>query len=72
MNVLILIPWINGDEIKGLLQKIYKLCSTCRMDLIQRALERGGSQHSNARFRDAFGLFFASLEGFEVGKSHGF
>ena len=42
------------------------------MDLIQRALERGGSQYSNARFRDAFGPFSASIEGFEVKNSHGF
>ena len=36
------------------------------MDLIQSAFNSPMSQDSNARFRDLFGLFFTSLDNFEV------
>ena len=41
---------------------------TCRMDLIQSALDRGVSGASQKTFPDKFGSFLTSPDSFEVGR----
>ena len=68
LNVVVLILYNCEDEIQAMHIKIYIWCSTCRMNFIQRALERGVSPLSNARFLNNFEAFPAFVGGFEAKK----
>ena len=62
MNVVILGPWINGDEIQVLFMKIYIGTSTCRTHLIRCALDRSKSGLSAEFFPDILKAFLTSLD----------
>ena len=62
MNVVILGPWVNGDEIQVLFIKIYIGTSTCRTHLIRCALDRFKSQLSPEIFPDILKAFLTSLD----------
>ena len=66
MNAVILRCKVNGEKTLATYICLYILSSTCRTDLIQSALDRGGSGASGKNFSSKFGPFFASLGGFEV------
>ena len=62
MNVVILGPWINGDEIQKVFIKIYIGTSTCRTPLIRCALDRSKSGLSAEFFPDILKAFLTSLD----------
>ena len=62
MNVVILGPWINGDEIQKVFIKIYIGTSTCRTHLIRCALDRSKSGLSSEFFPDMLKAFLTSLD----------
>ena len=62
MNVVILGPWVNGDEIRVLFIKIYMGTSTCRTHLFRRALDRFKSGLSLEIFPDILKAFLTSLD----------
>ena len=68
MNEVILISWVKGDETHAFYinLRVYIIGSVCRMDFIQRALERVRSQLSNARSPNIFEPFLTFLDQLEV------
>ena len=62
MNVVILGPWNNGDEIQVVFIKIYIGTSTCRTHLIRCALDRSKSELSPEVFPDVLKAFRTSLD----------
>ena len=62
MNVVILGPWNNEDEILVLFIKIYIGTSTRRTHLIRCALDRSKSQLSPKFFLDILKAFLSSLD----------
>ena len=62
LNVVILGPWINGDEIQKVFIKIYIGTSTCRTHLIRCALDRSKSGLSPEFFPDILKAFLTSLD----------
>ena len=62
LNVVILGPWNNGDEIQVLFIKIYIGTSTCRTHLIRCALDRSKSGLSPEFFPDILKAFLTSLD----------
>ena len=68
MNAVILGSKVNEDETLATCICLYILGSTCRTDLIQRALDRTVPWQSNAPFPNVFGPFFTSLDDSEVAR----
>ena len=62
MNVVILGPWVNGDEIQVLFIKIYIGTSTRRTHLIRCALDRSKSRLSPEFFLDMLKAFLTALD----------
>ena len=62
MNVVILGPWVNGDEIQILFIKIYIGTFMCRMHLIRCALDRSKSGLSSEFFPDMLKACLTSLD----------
>ena len=62
LNVVILGPWNNEDEIQVLFIKIYIGASTCRTHLIRCALDRSKSELSPEFFPDMLKAFLTSLD----------
>ena len=62
LNVVILGPWNNEDEIQVLFIKIYIGASTCRTHLIRYALDRSKSGLSPEFFPDILKAFLTSLD----------
>ena len=62
MNVVILGPWNNDDEIQVLFIKIYIGTSTCRTYLIRCALDRSKSGLSPEFFPNILKAFLTSLD----------
>ncbi len=66
MNAVILIPWNCEDETQATYICSYILGCTCRMDLIQSALDRGVSKVSQKNLFVVFGPFLQFLGRFEA------
>ena len=62
LNVVILGPWVNEDEIQVLFIKIYIGTSTCRKHLIRCALDRSKSGLSTEFFPDILKAFLTYLD----------
>ena len=62
MNVVIIGPWVNEDEIQVLFIKIYIGTSTYRTHLIRCALDRSKSGLSPQFFPDILKVFLTSLD----------
>ena len=62
LNVVVIGPWVNEDEIQVLFIKIYIGTSTCCTHLIRCALDRSKSGLSPEFFPDILKAFLTSLD----------
>ena len=62
LDVVILGPWNNDDEIQVVFIKIYIGASTCRTHLIRCALDRSKSRLSPEFSHDILKAFLTSLD----------